>query len=179
MILLLLALAADPRVIIETPAGEIEVVLYAERAPITVANFLRYVTAGSYTQGRVHRAVRMDNQPNNKIKIEVIQAGPAIGRDDFAPIQLERTYTTGIKHKDGVISMARDGPNTATADFFICIGDQPELDFAGQRNPDGQGFAAFGQVTKGMDVVRKIQTSPVSGQKLTPPIQIRRVVPVP
>src|SRR4051812_21814270 len=93
-------------------------------------------------------------------------------KDEFAPIKLERTRDTKLKHTDGAISMARDQPDTATADFFICIGDQPELDFAGKRNPDGQGFAAFGKVIRGMDVVRKIQSSPADGQKLTPPIKI-------
>ena len=72
--------------------------------------------------------------------------------------------------------MARDGPDTATSDFFLCVGPQPELDFGGRRNPDGQGFAAFGKVTKGMDVVRRIQTLPVQGQNLTPPIRIQRAV---
>jgi peptidyl-prolyl cis-trans isomerase A (cyclophilin A) len=72
--------------------------------------------------------------------------------------------------------MARDGPDTATSDFFICIGDQPSLDFGGKRNPDGQGFAAFGRVVRGMDVVRKIQTAPANGQTLTPPVKILRAL---
>ena len=71
--------------------------------------------------------------------------------------------------------MARDGPDTATSDFFICIGDQPSLDQGGLRNPDGQGFAAFGRVVSGMDVVRAIQASPADGQHLTPPVTIRSV----
>ena len=69
--------------------------------------------------------------------------------------------------------MARDGPDTAQDSFSICIGDQPELDFGGKRNPDGQGFAAFGRVVKGMDVVRQIHTSAANGQQLTPPIRIQ------
>ncbi|MBI3721615.1 MAG: peptidylprolyl isomerase, partial [Fimbriimonas ginsengisoli] len=91
---------------------------------------------------------------------------------DFAPIKLERTNETGILHLRGTISMARDGPDTATSDFFICIGDQPSLDFGGKRNPDGQGFAAFGRVTKGMEVVKKIQTWPSLGQALRPVVVI-------
>ncbi|MBY0503223.1 MAG: peptidylprolyl isomerase [Bryobacteraceae bacterium] len=173
--LFLLALAADPRVVMETSAGEIEVVIQASKAPITAANFLRYVKEQRYDQGRFHRSVRMDNQPQSKIKIEVIQAGPAPGTASFPAITLERTSLTGLKHKDGVISMARSGPDTATADFFICIGDQPSLDFGGLRNPDGQGFAAFGYVVRGMDVVKRIQQLPVTLQKLTPPIEIRRI----
>ena len=79
---------------------------------------------------------------------------------------------------DGALSMARDGPDTATSDFFICIGDQPELDFGGKRNPDGQGFAVFGRVVAGMDVVRRIHGAPADGQSLTPPVAIRKAAPV-
>ena len=89
-------------------------------------------------------------------------------------IAIERTCDTGLRHTDGVISMARDGPDTATHHFFICVGDLPELDFGGKRNPDGQGFAAFGRVVTGMDVVRKTHGSPADGQRLTPPIRIYR-----
>ena len=107
-----------------------------------------------------------------------MQAGidPARQKDEFAPIKLERTRDTGLGHKDNTISMARDGPDTATSDFFICIGDQPELDFGGKRNPDGQGFAAFGRVVKGMDVVKKIQAAKADGQTLNPPVKILKVV---
>jgi peptidyl-prolyl cis-trans isomerase A (cyclophilin A) len=175
-------LGAQTRVVLETVQGAIEVQLEDARAPITTANFLRYLEGGFYDGGRFHRTVKMDNQPNNKIRIEVIQGGPAPERAQqrFPPIKLERTSQTGLSHKDGVISMARDAPDTATSDFFICIGDQPSLDFGGMRNPDGQGFAAFGHVVKGMDVVRKIQAAPAEGQKLTPPVTIlkaRRAAP--
>ncbi len=164
------------RVLIQTELGDITVEVDAKRAPITVENFLKYVDAGHYDGGRFHRTVKLnpDNQPNNQIKIEVIQAGanPEKEKPAFPPIKLERTSVTGLKHKNGVISMARTGPDTAVSDFFICVGDQPELDFGGKRNPDGQGFAAFGRVVKGMDVVKKIHQSPVEAQKLTPPIKI-------
>jgi peptidyl-prolyl cis-trans isomerase A (cyclophilin A) len=145
--------------------------------PATIANFLRYVDGKYYEGGRFHRTVTPDNQPDNKVKIEVIQAGidPNKTKKEFAPIKLERTRDTKLSHKDGTISMARDGPDTATSDFFICIGDQPELDFGGKRNPDGQGFAAFGRVVKGVDVVKKIQAAPADGQTLSPPIKILRI----
>jgi peptidyl-prolyl cis-trans isomerase A (cyclophilin A) len=112
-----------------------------------------------------------------KVKIEVAQAGinPDRMKEEFPPIKLERTRDTGLKHKDGTISMARDGPDTATSDFFLCVGDQPELDFEGKHNPDGQGFAAFGRVVKGMDVVKKIQSAKVEGQTLKPPVKIVKV----
>ena len=103
-------------------------------------------------------------------------ANPARTNEFLPPIQIERTRDTGLKHRDGTLSMARDGPDTAQDEFFICIGDQPELDFGGKRNPDGQGFAAFGQVVKGMGVVRRIQASPADEQTLTPPIRILRIV---
>jgi peptidyl-prolyl cis-trans isomerase A (cyclophilin A) len=173
--------AAEPahpvRVLIRTDKGDVEVELDAARAPATTANFLRYVDGKFYDGGRFHRTVRADNQPGNKVKIEVVQAGIDPNRtiDEFPPVKLERTRQTQLSHKDGTISMARDGPDTATSDFFICTGDQPELDFGGKRNPDGQGFAAFGRVTRGMDIVKKIQASPSDGQQLTPPVRILRV----
>jgi peptidyl-prolyl cis-trans isomerase A (cyclophilin A) len=174
--------AAEPsgpvRVVIRTERGDIEVELDAAKAPVTVANFLRYVDGRFYDGGRFHRTVKPDNQPDNKVKIEVVQAGvnPDRAREEFPPIKLERTSDTHLAHKDRTISMARDGPDTATSDFFVCIGDQPELDYGGKRNPDGQGFAAFGRVVKGMDVVRAIQAAPADGQALHPPVKILKVM---
>ena len=168
------------RVRIETALGAFEVELDAGRAPITVANFLTYVDGGFYDGGRVHRSARLETQANRAVKIEVIQAGinPAREREERPPIPLERTSTTGILHKDGVVSMARSGPDSATSDFFICIGDQPSLDFGGARNSDGQGFAAFGRVVSGMDVVRAIHKAPAEAETLTPPIAIVRAARV-
>jgi len=167
----------EVRVVIQTEKGDIEVELNPAQAPVTVANFLRYVDGKFYDGGRFHRTVKADNQPDNKIKIEVVQAGinSARAKEEFPPIKLERTRETKLTHKNGTISMARDGPDTARSDFFLCIGDQPELDFGGKRNPDGQGFAAFGKVVKGMDVVKKIQAAPAEGQTLTPPVKILKV----
>ena len=163
------------RVAIETGLGTLEIALEPAKAPRTTANFLRYVEAGAYAGGRFHRTVTKDNQPQNKVKIEVVQAGAAREDMDFPPIPLERTKETGLRHQDGAISMARGTPDSATSDFFICIGDQPELDFGGRRNPDGQGFAAFGRVVKGMDVARRIQGRPAQGQNLVPPVRILAV----
>jgi len=165
-------------VTLQTELGDIEVELYSKKAPVTVANFLRYVEAGFFTEGRFFRTVTLDNQPDDTIKIQVIQAeaNPAWEKKAFAPIPLERTRDTGIKHLDGTVSMARSDPNSAQHSFSICVEDQPELDFAGKRQPDGQGFAAFGRVVSGMDVVRKIHTQPAQGQQLTPAIKIKRAV---
>ena len=165
--------ADSPSVVLRTALGEI-VIQVDDRASKTAANFLRYVDGGYYDGGRFHRTVRLDNQPGKTVLIEVVQAGvnPTLARKEYPPIALERTKDTGLKHLDGTVSMARDGPDSATSDFFICIGDQPELDFGGKRNPDGQGFGAFGRVVKGMDVVRRIQGAPADGQGLTPPVPI-------
>ncbi len=173
--------AAKPvRVLIQTDKGDIEVEL-DPKAPDTVANFLKYVDGKFYDGGKFHRTVTPDNQPDSKIKIEVVQAGinPDKMKDEFKPIKLERTKDTKLAHKDGTISMARDGPDTATSGFFICIGAQPELDFGGKRNPDGQGFAAFGKVTKGMDVLKKIQAAPSETQALKPAIAIKKIARLP
>jgi peptidyl-prolyl cis-trans isomerase A (cyclophilin A) len=169
-------LAADPvvSVLLRTSAGDVEIEVDEARAPLTAANFLRYVDGGYYDGGRFHRTVRLDNQPGKTVLIEVVQAGvnPMPARKGFEPIRLERTRDTGLRHRDGTVSMARDTPDSATSDFFVCIGDQPELDFGGRRNPDGQGFGAFGRVVRGMDVVRRIQAAPADGQALTPPVPI-------
>jgi peptidyl-prolyl cis-trans isomerase A (cyclophilin A) len=169
-----LAAAASVTVVLRTSLGDIEIELDEMHAPVTAANFLRYVDGGHYQGGRFHRTVRLDNQPGKTVLIEVVQAGvnPTPARKGFGSIRLERTKDTGLRHRDGTVSMARDTPDSATSDFFVCIGDQPELDFGGKRNPDGQGFAAFGRVVAGMDVVRRIQLAPADGQALTPPISI-------
>ena len=165
------------RVIIETEAGEIEAEIDTVRAPITAANFLKYVDAGLFDGGRFFRTVRPDNQVEKPVKIAVIQAAASRERrsEFFPAIPLERTNVTGLSHKDGTLSMARSTPDTARDSFSICVGDQPSLDFGGARQPDGQGFAAFGQVVRGMDVVRKIQASAAEGETLSPAIGILRV----
>ncbi len=170
------AAAENPKVAIRSELGLIVVEVYADKAPKTAANFLRYVDAKLYDGTVFHRTVTLDNQPNDAVKIEVIQGGQMPqGVNGFPPIALERTSVTGLKHEDGTISMARSGPDTATASFFFCIGPQPELDFGGKRNKDGQGFAAFGKVVSGMDVVRKIQKAPAESQTLKPPVKIQYV----
>jgi peptidyl-prolyl cis-trans isomerase A (cyclophilin A) len=138
------------------------------------------VDGGFYAGGSVNRAVRPDNTTRHDVEIQVIQfqMNPARRADAFPPIALERTNVTGLRHLDGALSMARSGPDTATASFSIVIGNQPEMDFGGRRNPDGQGFAVFGRVVHGMDVVRAIQaaptgpTGPFGSESLAPPISV-------
>lgn len=169
---------SDPILVqVRTELGDILVELYPDQAPVTVSNFLKYVDAGYFDGGRFHRTVRADNQPNDSIRIAVIQGDidPAQRSHRFPAIPLERTRETGLLHLDGVLSMARAGPDTASSSFFICVGDQPELDYGGERNLDGQGFAAFGRVVEGMDVVKAINASEAVGQTLAPPVEIIRV----
>jgi peptidyl-prolyl cis-trans isomerase A (cyclophilin A) len=171
------AQANAPRVLLTTSLGDIEIEVYPDKAPGTVANFLRYVEAKHYDGGQFHRTVHENNQPNDSVRIAVVQASVAQprGAEAFPAIPLERTSVTGLRHVDGTLSMARGGPDSARSSFFICIGDQPSLDFGGHRNLDGQGFAAFGRVVRGMDVVRAIQRSPAEAQTLQPPIRITSV----
>jgi peptidyl-prolyl cis-trans isomerase A (cyclophilin A) len=167
-------------VVFDTEKGTIEVEVDGMRAPTTSTNFLKYVDAGFFDGGTVNRAVRPDNTVRHDVEIQVIQfqIDAARERQELPPIPLERTSVTGLKHVDGTISMARGAPDTATGSFSIVIGDQPEMDFRGHRNPDGQGFAAFGHVVRGMDVVKAIQASPTSRagpygtESLSPPIKI-------
>jgi len=174
-----LAGAQNPKVLIKTELGQIAVEIYQDKAPLTAANFLKYVDAKLYDGSVFHRTVTLDNQPQSPVKIEVIQGGQLAPGKSFPAIKLERTSLTGIKHLDGVISMARSGPDTATSSFFFCINDQSELDFGGKRNPDGQGFAAFGRIIAGMEVVRTIQKQPADGQTLKPPVKILSIARIP
>jgi peptidyl-prolyl cis-trans isomerase A (cyclophilin A) len=169
------------RVLMVTEVGDIEIEVDIARAPISGANFLKYVDARKYDGGSFHRTVRPDNQKDHPVPIGVVQAQSAADEpgDLFPAVPLERTRDTRLLHKDGTVSLARAGVDTATDHFFICIGDQPALDYGGARNPDGQGFAAFGRVVSGMHVVRKIQAAPARGERLTPPIGIISVRRVP
>ncbi len=188
--LLLLAISVTSfaqRVRIDTEVGVIVLQLDPDKAPGTVANFLRYVDDRRYDGATFYRVVRMDNQATSPVKIEVIQGG--LGTDStrmFPPITQETTQKTGLKHLNGTLSVARGKPDSGTSEFFICINAQPELDFGGNRNPDGQGFAAFGKVVSGMDVVRRIQqgdtgqTGPTNAysnpmQLLKKPVKMRTV----
>lgn len=165
----------------ETSLGSIVVELYPDKAPLSAGNFLQLVDDSIYRDAVFYRVVRMDNQPNSQVKIQVIQGGlfHEESMDSLDPIAHESTRITGILHRDGVISMARLDPGSASSEFFICVGDQPSLDFGGKRNPDGQGFAAFGRVIEGMEVVRAIQALPDEGQYLVEHLPIRRIYRLP
>lgn len=117
-----------PKVNIATAFGEIIVEIDTVRAPLTAHNFLKHVQEGTFKNAVFYRVVRLDNQPNNDVKIEVIQGG--LYSDDeidkIKPIAHETTQQTGLKHLNGTISMARMDPGTASTEFFICVEDQPE-----------------------------------------------------
>ncbi len=181
------AMAQDPVddgtavVLLETTLGEIEIVVDLERAPLSAGDFLKYVEKGLYEGAGFYRVVREDNDHGTP-EIEVVQGGLLDEEKALPAIEHETTDQTGLRHRDGVISLARGKPGTGGgAAFFICIGDQPALDSGGMRNPDGLGFAAFGSVTRGMDVIRRIHGLPadaptdeeyVMGQLLEEPILI-------
>jgi peptidyl-prolyl cis-trans isomerase A (cyclophilin A) len=170
----------NPRVEIQTSAGNIEVELYPDKAPKTVAAFLSYVDSGFYRNSSFYRVLNQDNQPSDSYKAQLIQGG--IYKSNYRlhsrlpGIVHETTKQTGLSHKDGTISLARTEPGTASTEFFICLGDQPGFDFGGENNPDKQGYAAFGKVVKGMDIVRRIYDRPEDDQAFTPPVSIYDVV---
>lgn len=171
--------ASVVRTQVKTSLGGFVIAVDVKVAPITVANYLAYVDGRFLDNGAVYRIVGLENQtPDTKYKIEVVQWGMNLPDDKpapFQPIVHETTKQTGLQHLDGTVSMARSGPGTASAEFFICIGDQPELDFGGHRNPDGLGFAAFGRVVKGMEVVRAIHKRGGQNQYLKNPIVVTSV----
>lgn len=168
-----------PRIVIETAQGDIEVKLYHEQAPQTVAAFLQYVERGYYKNASFYRVLNDENQPSNAAKAELIQGGTYRSKsklnDTLPGIPHETTQQTGLKHTNGTISLARTEPGTATTEFFICIGDQPGFDYGGENNADGQGYAAFGKVIKGMDVVHKIYRMPEYDQYFDPPVPIYNI----
>lgn len=168
----------------KTSKGDIIIELYNQIAPITVDNFLRHLDGGYYDGSSFYRTVTHQND-NGSPKIEVIQGGLGDIDKPFPAISHESTNITKLKHEDGTISMSRGEVNSATSDFFICIGSQQGLDFGGERNNDGQGFAAFGKVIEGMDIVRDINGMPsnkktdneyVKGQMINNPIIIEKAI---
>ena len=170
----------NQHIIIKTAAGEIEIELYTSKAPKTTAGFLSNIDAGYYKNSTFYRILNDENQPSNAPKAELIQGG--IWKTNYKKaislpgIPHETTQQTDILHTDGIISMARQEPGTATTEFFICVGDQPGFDYGGENNPDKQGYAAFGKVVKGMDVVRNIYNRPENNQAFDPPVVIVDIV---
>lgn len=166
-------------VILTTTLGPITIALEVERAPLTAANFLRYVDEKRLDGTLFYRAVTYENFAN----LGLIQGGTQNDpKRILKPVQHEPTSKTGLTHDDGAVSLARGDLNSGTADFFIIIGDMRSLDAGtGQNGPDNQGFAVFGRVTQGMDIIRTMLASPrhptkgeglMKGQMLEPPFRI-------
>lgn len=166
-----------PIVCIQTELGVIRVELEIGKAKLTAQNFLGYVTRGDFNNSYFYRVVHEENQDHQPVKIAVIQGGLGMNTHPKkgATISHQTTLETGLKHINGTISMRRLEPGSAHSEFFICIGDQPELDYGGQRNPDGQGFAAFGQTIEGFEVILEIQKQPENGQMLLAPVKIHSI----
>lgn len=169
-----------PHVVIQTPAGDIEVELYLRSAPKTAGAFLSYVDSGFYKNGSFYRVLNEDNQTTGSPVSNLIQGGIWKTHHSKAislpGVPHEPTRDTHLRHTDGVVSLARDKPGSGTTEFFICVGDQPGFDFGGENNPDGQGYAAFGKVVKGMEVVRTLYARPESNQSFTPQIPIYNIL---
>jgi peptidyl-prolyl cis-trans isomerase A (cyclophilin A) len=156
-----------PRVInaeIETSLGTIALELYPDAAPVTVANFVEHAQAGHFDGGSFYRAVRPDNDRPEIEPMHLIQGGYGFdGLPEADGIAHEPTEETGLSHGRGAISMARNEPGTATTEFFIMVDDYPGLDSGpGRRNPDEAGYAVFGQVTAGIEVVEAIASQPTT-----------------
>jgi peptidyl-prolyl cis-trans isomerase A (cyclophilin A) len=170
---------AAVRTRVVTELGAIVIEVHTDVAPLTVANYLAYVDRKLLDKASVYRLVTLANQPpDTPHKIEVVQWGlnlPDGQASPLAPIAHESTQLTGLRHLDGTVSMARAQPGTAASEFFFCVGAQPALDFGGGRNPDGQGFAAFGRVVSGIAVVRALHSKAQAQQFLSQPIAIRSV----
>jgi peptidyl-prolyl cis-trans isomerase A (cyclophilin A) len=160
---------------IETALGNIVVAVDAQHAPVTAANFLRYVDTGKYNGTSFYRTVRPGNQAYHR-PIQVIQGGLNVEEyGPYGPIPLESTKKSGLSNAAGTIAIARDKPpNTGSSEFFINMVDDPVLDAA--QSPDHYGYAVFGRVVQGMSVARKIEWAKANKQKLTPPVKIIRIV---
>lgn len=174
--------APNPQVLIHTAQGDITLELYADKAPITARNFLRYVNRKLFDGAVFYRASKPPGQVANDYGS--IQGG--LQNDPkkvLPPIAHESTLKTGILHTDGVVSMGRHAPGTAQADWFICVGDMSYLD-ADPKDPANPGFAAFGHVVAGMEVVKTILGMPtdpdkgvgaMKGEMLLKPVKILTV----
>lgn len=163
---------------IQTRSGDIEVELFPANAPKSVAAFLANIDSGYYKNASFYRALNEDNQPTGNAETAMIQGGIWKTRHGLKipGIRHESTQQTKLTHTNGTISFAREAPGTATTEFFICIGDQPGFDYGGINNPDGQGYAAFGRVVKGMELIKQFYILPTNGDLLQPPVDILNIV---
>ncbi|WP_418152587.1 peptidylprolyl isomerase [Litorimonas sp. RW-G-Af-16] len=172
-----------PNVIFETDLGQIEIEVYQDKAPISAADFLYYVDEGLYDNEGFYRVVNAENDPRG-MGMSLIQGGRLDMQKVTSSIAHERMSETGLLNSAGSVSIARDEPGTGSAAyFFINIGDNNFLDYGGERNPDGEGYASFGRIVSGMDTVVKIQSQETAeasddavtrNQMLVQPVRIKR-----
>lgn len=166
----------DPHIIIETSYGDIEVELYPDKAPKTVAAFLSYIDAGYFKESSFYRVLFTEDMGGHGYGI--IQGGisQTIEKlyNTIPGIIHESTKQTRLSHTNGTISLARTTPGTANTEFFICVGDQTQFDYGGGIS-DNQGFAAFGKVLRGMEVVREIQKLPANGEAFKEKVKINNI----
>lgn len=171
----------SPNIILETQAGQIEIEVYPDKAPLSAGDFLNYVDRKYYNGQGFYRVVRADNDPR-AMGMSLIQGGRLDLQQVGGPIAHESTKQTGLRNDAGSVAIAREEPGTGSAAFFfINVGNNNFLDHGGERNPDGQGYAVFGKVVQGMDIVKNIQNGEsqgsvdderVQGQYLTKPVMI-------
>ncbi|MEA1878167.1 MAG: peptidylprolyl isomerase [Bacteroidota bacterium] len=180
VLLLLLGCVAcqkkNPVVEFQTPKGKILVELDIENAPITASHFLKLVKEGYYDGASFYRSVRGATK-DNPVHITVVQGGVSgMGnKRRVESISHESTDITGLTHSNGVISMARNKPGSASTEFFFCMGENQELDFGGKRNPDGQGFAAFGKAIEGFKTLHDLWGASAMGEQIDPKIIIYKI----
>jgi len=166
-----------PTIDIQTYYGDIIVELYPEKAPKTVAAFLSYVDSGYFKNTTFYRVLKKEDQAMNVAKTQLIQGGlwqtKFKKQQEIPGIPLETTQQTGILHKEGVISLARnEDPNSGNTEFFICMDDEPDYDYGGDASPDKKGYTTFGKVIDGMKYVKEIHAQPDFETNFKPPIKI-------
>jgi len=166
-------------VVIHTTGGDIRLALEKERAPLTTANFLRYVDQKRFDGATFYRAVKLDDEGRYGLVQGGLKGDP---KKVLKPVKHEAPFNTGLSNVNGAVSMARGAPGTAASDFFIVVGDLVSLD--GKPDTDDPGYAVFGHVAEGMDIVKKIMEAPraldapdpaMKGQMIAAPVQIQSV----
>ncbi len=168
----------NPHIQISTNFGNVEAELYPDKAPKTVAAFLSYVDSGLYKNSSFYRVLYVESMASD-YNTGVIQGGIWQSNNAKAValpgVDHESPKQTGLSHTTGTLSLARLKPGSANSEFFICVGDQTGYDSSKNFNPDGLGFAAFGRVVSGMEIVRKIHSQQAEGQLFTTPVKIKNI----
>ena len=165
----------DVLVALETSLGPIVIALKVKQAPLTTANFLRYVDEKRYDGASFWRSAKAKSPVDYGLIESGLQGDP---KKLLPPIAHEPTSQTGLRHVDGTVSLARKEPGSGDSDFFICVGEAPYLDANPTGEGDNPGFAAFGQVIKGMEIVHKILNLPTAGKATNPVMEGQMLDPV-